>query len=221
MSKKMKRSTESLYNEEYFKYNYKSWIDGGLNKDNPVIKRETEKKVSFIKRHMPGIKSVLVCGCAFGFLVLRLREEKYDARGIDVAQYPLNIAPEKVKPYLENMNVKSMIEFTDNKFELVTVFDVLEHLYIEEILQAIKEINRVASKFILIRVPVPYSNSEFWVSDFSNHPDCKTHKGHVSVYPWNFWAEQVEKLNKFKFQFTTLWERKPANCCEAWLVFKG
>lgn len=213
----MKRSTEDLYDEEYFNDKYSSWIEKGLSMENPHIKQETEKKLNFIKRYMPDVKSVFVPGCSFGFLVMLLIENGYNAFGADISQYAIDRAPRKVKPYIQKMNIKKM-NCTADSFELVACFDIVEHLYYEEILQAFKEINRVAKEFILIRTPVPYYDAEPWISDFSNHPS-KHHAGHVSVYPWQFWVRRIVELGKFEFWFTSVWGRKEEHCCEAWITF--
>lgn len=212
------RTTEKLYDEKYYKHKYKTWIDGGLNLNNPRIKIETEKKINFIERYVKDAETILVGGCSFGFLVMMLRDKGHKAFGIDVAEYAIKNAPLKVKPFLKLMNMKK-IEYPDNHFNLVALFDVMEHLYLEEIEQAIKEINRVANKYILIRVPIPYYDAEIGISDFSQHPSLH-HAGHVSMYSWDFWARRFSKLNKFEFWFAYLWGRPDEDCCETWITFR-
>ncbi len=212
----MKRTTAHLYDENYYKAKYKTWMVD-LNAENPVIKRETEKKYNFIKQYMPDVKSVLIPGCSFGFLVQMFRENECETVGIDVSPYVLNAAPTIIKPYLKEMNV-TKLDFPNDHFELVAAFDIMEHLYFEEIVQAVEEVCRVASKYILIRVPVPYYDAELSISDYSSYRCID--KGHVSVYPWDFWARRMIKSGKFQFWFASLWGREAEISCETWITFR-
>jgi len=219
VDKSKHRSTDELYqSKEYWRTQYASWIDGGLSFKNPRIKIETEKKFNFIERYMKDAKTILVGGCSFGFLVMMLRDKGYEAKGIDIAEYAIKNAPAKVKPYLKLMNIKK-IEYPDNHFDLVALFDVMEHLYLEEIKQAIKEINRIANKRILIRIPTPYHDAEIGVADFSQYSSVH-HAGHVSIYSWDFWARRFSELDKFDFWFAYLWGRPNEDCCETWITFR-
>lgn len=219
MDKDKYRSTDELYqSEEYWKAKYALWIDGGLNLKNPRIRIETEKKFNFIERYMKNATRILIGGCSFGFLVMMLRDKGYEAKGIDVSEYAIKNASPKIKPHLKLMNIKK-IGHPDDCFDLVALFDVMEHLYLEEIEQAVKEISRVAKKYILIRVPIPDHDAETGVSDFSQHPSLH-HAGHVSMYSWDFWARRFSKLDKFNFWFAYLWGRPDENSCETWITFR-
>lgn len=212
------RTTEGFYNEDYWGKESQTRYKTNYTEKDEQVQVEVEKKIAFINKYIPNVKRVLSVACSFGFLTAKLRDSKVDAWGIDISKPALANAPERVKPYLKEMNVKDMSEFKDDEFELVTAFDILEHLYIEEILEAVKEINRVADKFIILRLPIPSINAEPWIADMTAESLLKEH---VSNYPWEFWARRFEKLHKFKWWFVNLWCSGGVDgTCEGWLIFK-
>jgi cyclopropane fatty-acyl-phospholipid synthase-like methyltransferase len=211
-----KRTTAHLYNEWYFANKYEKWFKDGLNMDNKTIKVETEKKLNFISHYMPDVKSILVPGCSFGMLVFWLNQNDYEAEGIDVSDFALEKAPEESRKYLRKMSVTDMNEYSDNKFDLIAAFDIFEHLYYEEILKACKEASRVASKYILIRVPSPKYDAEPGIADYSSFN--KVDGGHVSVYPYDFWVRRFVEVGKYDFWFASIWNRPRES--ETWIAFR-
>lgn len=211
-------TTKSLHDEVYFrvrdevyKTDEKKLIDGAM------------KKLTFIKRHMPATRSILDCGCGLGYFVKVCRERDIKAQGVDFSRHALDCAPKEVKPYLEEKNIVD-IDYPENGFDLVTAFNTCEHLFLNEINQALPKMNKIARKHILIQSPVPIWEAESWVTDFS--PYGKASEPHVSVYPWEFWARRIASLNKFQWWFTQLWRNYTEESglwyqtAEAWITFK-
>lgn len=198
-----KRTTLGFYDKEYWDIWEKRW-GAVTNEHDERVKHETLKKVQFLTRRGDFYKSktALDIGCSFGFFVQGMRELGIDAHGCDVSKEAIEKAPEQIKKYLKVMDVKSL-KFHPDQFELVTVWDLLEHLYVEEFMKAIKEINRVASKYIIISSPLIGWRAEPWLTDLSYHD--RVLQEHVSTYPWDFWARRFTELNKFDFWFCELW----------------
>ena len=211
------RSTSGFYDENYWDVYWRKRFNVEPREDHETVKTEVEKKINFIENYMGKVESMLDCGCSFGFFVTGMRDRECDAWGIDISQPALDLAPERTKPFLKRMNV-TKIEFPDDRFTLVTAFDILEHLYIEEIEKALPEINRVAAQFILIRLPVPAFEAEPWVADCSGR---SLDRSHVSCYPWEFWARRLTRIGKFRWWFAHLWDDgSDYNSCEGWIVFR-
>jgi len=208
------RSNKDFFDSNYWEKYWKDRFNVTPSLDNKVANRESNKKLNYLKRYVFPVENALDVGCGYGFLVNKLREEKVDAYGIDVSTAAVARSP--VKKFLKVMDVKSN---DSNKFELVTCFDLLEHLFIEEIFKAVKQINRVASKYILIRLPVLAWNDDRDVNDFSYK---SLDKSHVSIYPQEFWVRRFCELKKFDWCFSHLWNSKGGgnDGCEAWITFK-
>jgi len=187
-------------------------------KDKVVI-QEREKKMGFLRKYeLHKVKNALDIGCAFGFFVQEMRKHEIDAWGCDVSEIAVSKAPKDVCPFLKVGNCQEL-DWEENAFELVTAFDLLEHLYVEEYMKAISEFNRVASKFIVMQSPIPSWNAEPWLSDLSYHIMSET-KEHVSIYPWEFWAKRFCELGKFDFWFSEIWSTERVEVAEGWLVFR-
>ncbi|EHR42306.1 class I SAM-dependent methyltransferase [Alishewanella jeotgali] len=87
-------------------------------------------------------------GCGVGFVVGLLGSKIFgkDSYGIDVSEVALSIAKkrgiESSKLFLLDNDV---LPFEDNYFDVITCFDVIEHLDVEDILTLSTELNRVLS----------------------------------------------------------------------------
>lgn len=108
-------------------------------------------KVEHILARQPRGK-LLDIGCAFGYIVKRLRDKGIDAWGIDISQYALSQAPEEAKPYLKHGSADNL-PWPDKYFDMVVTFGVLEHLASEILPKAVSEIKRVASRGIIAVTP--------------------------------------------------------------------
>ncbi|RLG68585.1 hypothetical protein DRN93_02430 [archaeon] len=209
------RSTASLYGQEHWEKAAKKFSTTYTESD-PAVRREAEKKISFIERHLMKKGSLLDVGCSFGFLVVALRDRGWDAYGIDTSEYALGKAPTRVQPYVSRMSVEKL-EFEDNRFDIVTAFDILEHLYIEQIFAAAKEISRVAGRFVLLRLPIQSPYTEIWLTDISYR---SFDKGHISIYPWQFWVRRFEEVGKFERWFIHIYKGPGSDADECWIVFR-
>lgn len=208
------KSTACFYDAEYWDDYWKK--NFSLDPNNQQSKDEALKRINYVKKTYPSIKRVLDVGCGLGFFVAMARKNDYDAIGVDLSEPALERAPKEIKKFLRLGSITEL-PFGDNSFGLVTCFDVFEHLYIEEILAGIKEVSRVADKYILVRSPITNWHGEQYITDFS-YKDID--KSHVSVYPWDFWARQFAEAGEFILWKAELWYTPGADFTEAWINFK-
>ena len=103
-------------------------------------------KELYIIAHYP--ESVLDVGCAFGFIVSRLRSLGINAFGVDISGYALSRAYDEVKPYLKQGDV-GQLPYADKEFDFVFSSGVLEHLPADDLNKAVKEIQRVSRRGIM------------------------------------------------------------------------
>lgn len=99
------------------------------------------------------VKNVLDAGCGEGFVLNLLYQYKIgrELEGVEFADEAINIG-KKIHPYL-NLKRGSIyaLRSSDRYYDIVLCTEVLEHL--EEPEKALKEIERVAKKYVLITVP--------------------------------------------------------------------
>jgi hypothetical protein len=136
-------------------------------------------------------KTALVLGCARAYLVLALRELGVDAKGIDISQWAIDNAPAKIRPHLFVGDICDLSRFKTAAFDLVTAFDVFEHITVPDLYTALGEASRVCKDTLVIDVPIEKDDL---------HPDQSsgTDKSHVSVYSEQFWINQFTASNKDK-----------------------
>jgi len=129
------------FNEEYFKnygiekrpYGWNQW--------------HTIHTIQFKQLFNP--KRVLDVGCARGAYLSGWRQIGIEAEGIDISEWAVkNPCDKRLK--LSQGDITKGLPYPDKSFDLVTCFDVLEHLTEEDIHKAIKELRRISSKWVVI-----------------------------------------------------------------------
>lgn len=95
--------------------------------------------------------SVLDVGCAKGFLVKALVELGVDAYGIDASKYAFGEVPEEIKDRI-SLGMAQELSDKDNSFDVVTCFDVLEHIPEEDITKVLSNMLRITKQWLVIRV---------------------------------------------------------------------
>jgi len=113
--------------------------------DNLLSKSE-QKRINLFLSKIPICNRVLELGCADGRIIDNVKAD-YKI-GIDFVIKPLKNV--KAKVYVSNI---SDLPFDDNSFDVVISSEVLEHLDTKTFHKALKEMNRVSSKYIIISVP--------------------------------------------------------------------
>lgn len=110
------------------------------------------------------VQSILDIGCGDGYITNNLPENIHVV-GVDISQEALkHVHREKLIGSITD------IPYSNNSFDLVMVNDVIEHLPDNEYRQAISELQRVASKYIMITVP----HNEQLESKQTKCADCGT-----------------------------------------------
>lgn len=115
-------------------------------------------------------KKVLDAGCAKGFLVEALCDKGVDAYGIDSSEYAISCARDDMK---DRCKVQSILEPIQEKYDLITCIEVLEHLSAEDIPVAIQRLCEAADDIIFSSTPFDYDEET-----------------HISVRSVDYWAEQ-------------------------------
>lgn len=123
--------------------------------------------------------SVLDVGCAKGFLVKALVELGVDAYGVDPSEYAFNEVPADIKGRTV-IGAAQQLHDEDNSFDLVTCFDVLEHIPEKDVPQVLSEMLRVSKQWLIIRVAT---------KELPNDVDAN----HATIHDKDWWCEKIKE----------------------------
>jgi len=95
------------------------------------------------------VNRLLDIGCGFGSFVLAARKKGIDAIGIDIANFEINFARERLKIIRPQDNPELVYQlgsglslpFSDEQFDVVTLWNVLEHIPDDQVL--LNEVSRI------------------------------------------------------------------------------
>ena len=143
---------------------YMAWVteqgkDGRPPPELPIqldtlMRPEQMARLDWLKANVQG--TVLDVGCNFGFVTAYVGGHA----GVDISEGSIHIA--KLLAAHRDFRVADAkaLPFEDDSFDTVLLCEVLEHLALpDEVLQALREAQRVARKHILITVPA-YDSEE-------------------------------------------------------------
>lgn len=135
-------------------------------------------------------KTALDIGCAYGYAVDVLKSLGYNAFGIDISRYGIR----KAKVYATDVvvcDVQRTLPFKTRVFDLVTCFEVLEHL--PRPLQAIKNMFNSCKHVMICTTPNKTVEKPIKkiVGDFD--------RTHISLKAPEEWEEYIKKCLDYSF----------------------
>jgi glycosyltransferase involved in cell wall biosynthesis len=137
--------TASAYDKAYF--------EGGLDshyasytRDGVAPGRELARTI--FELFQPA--SALEAGCALGFTVKALRELDVAAFGYDISEWAVR---EANSPFILRFDISQ--ETISEKFDLVFAFDVMQHIPLEEVGFALRNLWNACSRYLVV-VPATY-----------------------------------------------------------------
>jgi SAM-dependent methyltransferase len=148
------------YDEEYFTGD---WRDAG-NNYNLETRRSIEAKNPFLIRDVFQPKRVLDLGCGPGALMHLLWELGVDVDGIDFAASSRELATPQVRDRITVGAVTDYTLKTAGSYDLVICREVLEHLTVLQVRQAVANMVRLTSRYIYVTTrfhPSPVSLLDF------------------------------------------------------------
>ena len=128
---------------------------------------------------------ILDVGCAKGFMLYDFIQliPGISVRGVDISSYAIENSIELVKPYL-SVNRATQLPFEDNTFDLVISINTIHNLNQDDLIIALKEIQRVSKQHCFITVDA-YSNEE----------------EKRRMMAWNLTAKTIKNVNEWKAFF--------------------
>jgi len=147
------------YNAEYFTGD---WRDAGNNYNLETRRQIEGKNPALIKEVFQPTKA-LDLGCGPGALMHLLHELGVDVDGIDFAQSSKDLATPEVRDRITVGQVGVVLK-PDSAYDLVICREVLEHLTVLQVKQAVANMVRMTSRFIYVTTrfhPSPESLLDF------------------------------------------------------------
>ncbi len=99
--------------------------------DEPLYVKTFRMRGRWIARHRPPPGRALDVGCAAGFALTALRELGYDVHGVELSQSMAEVARRRLGADRIHCGVLEEVErdgLLGGRFDLVTLFDVIEHV---------------------------------------------------------------------------------------------
>jgi ubiquinone/menaquinone biosynthesis C-methylase UbiE len=115
------------------------------------------QQVAELSRELFAPKRVLDVGCAKGFQVGALHSRGMEAWGIDISEYAVETAPTDISTWLK-VGTCTDIAFPAQYFDLVLVLETLEHVPPIDISKTMRELRRVARRWVWASIPSLGSN---------------------------------------------------------------
>ncbi len=141
-----KPTTAAHYDAEYFTG---EWRDAGNNYSLETRRAIEAKNPTLIRDTFTPIRA-LDLGCGPGALMHLLWELGVDVEGIDFAESSRRLATPEVRDRIAIGSVTDASLKAANAFDLIICREVLEHLTVLEVRQAVSNMVRMTSKFIYV-----------------------------------------------------------------------
>ncbi len=134
-----------FYNEDYF---LEQWREAG-NQYTVAQRRPIEGRNPELIRDVFQPKKAIDFGCGPGVLMFLLAELGIEADGLDFSPGCKRVAPPEVR---DRICIGSVVNppLPSNAYDLVICREVLEHLSIQEVRQAIYQMARITSRYIYL-----------------------------------------------------------------------
>ena len=154
----------ALFDAYYFEHNCgtpygqrKDWL-AAYNRIADAILRDIQPK------------TMLDAGCAYGYMIEVMRQRGIECWGIDISEHAIQSVNPDVQPYCR---VASVLDPLPQKYDLITCFEVVEHMPPGQGEQAIANLCQFSDDIVFCSSPIDYKEAT-----------------HLNVQPVEYWAEQ-------------------------------
>lgn len=145
-------------------------------------------------------KNMLDVGCGRGTFIAYAQDIGIKAEGFDFSEWAINNLYSKCKKeWVKIHDVTKPWPYPDKHFDLVTILDLMEHVYIDDIDFVINDIYRVANKWVFLQIATVKQGSHekgYIIKKGESVPvdlQVYTVAGHVLVQTEKFWVDKLKR----------------------------
>jgi 2-polyprenyl-3-methyl-5-hydroxy-6-metoxy-1,4-benzoquinol methylase len=157
-----------------------------------------------------GIGRILDVGSGEGLLVASLLRRGVDAYGVDVSEVVTARCNRRMSGRFYHGSVLEL-PFEDASFQTVVSTDCMEHLAPEDVPKALKEIHRVASRFVFLQLATTLDRDGHWHLTVEGRAwwEAKCFEAGFRKHPAYYKVNPYESLNADGWQITIVLEKIP------------
>lgn len=146
--------TADIYNETYFASGEEhGYVD--YDRDKEPMRRTLESYLERVEQELGRKGKLLDVGCATGYFMDIARKRGWEVEGVEISEYATGIG--NLKGLTIHAGILESINLEEKSFDVVTLFDVVEHLMDPK--SAIMEVKRLLKKGGIIAVLTPDAGS--------------------------------------------------------------
>jgi len=176
-------------------YNDKYFSDGIYGNYNTQIWMPVYDVMAAIGK-ITNANNALDIGAATGHFTDGGLEAGINVIGVDISEWAVNHPiTERLKDKLIVGDITKGLPFEDNSFDLVYSFDLMEHIYIEDMYKTFSEIVRVSNKYIILLISQSFDVLRRDAYTVMKDEIITDPSGHVTVQPPIWWYKFFMDFN--------------------------
>jgi len=137
--------------------------------------------------------SLLDVGCGRGWFLKRMIEADVKAQGIDMSAAAWSSSAPGMQ---QHMKVGSTKDLSHRRFDVLTVFDVMEHIFEDDLDEAIEALKQAAGRYIIFNIcAAPDDENSFTIKKGEPIPselEWLAVSGHVTIRYRSWWKARLE-----------------------------
>jgi len=145
---------ESFYEDQYFNGTHETGYSN-YEGDKSITEKTFVRRVNFIRRFKTAGR-ILDVGCSLGFFLDVAQRSGFEGWGIDCSKYAINQSksrfPNRVFAGVLNDEI-----FDDKSFDVITMFDVFEHVYDPH--KLVRQVHRILKDDGILIITTPNQDS--------------------------------------------------------------
>lgn len=162
--------------------------------------------------------SLLDVGCGRGWFLKRMVDIGVKAQGIDMSTTAWAHAVAGMQPHIK---VGELNDIKHRRFDVVTAFDVMEHIFEEDLKEAIKALKESAGKFIIFNICAAPDNEDIHTlkkgEPIPQEMEWCAVSGHVLIRHRSWWKAKMEDEDwESDEQMTDSWFTYPGFDFSSW-----